>query len=585
MKTLTQFRPIPALGLTFVLASALQLQAEIERKIDFVKDVKPIFEAACIGCHGENEEERGGEYRMDTKKAAFEGGKSYGGETIVPGKANYSPVWWMTTLIPDDGDDYDEVMPPDHQVPLNRQQQDVIEAWIKQGAEWPDSEVLAEGTRVDFVAGLGPAFYRGEGFDEKTLEVVKLWSEQGAAWRENVRFGGDGAEDPGNASGEFAKVWPLFKRGGPFSDEEVQTVRAWAAAGAEWQEGFNLGEGNFMKNPDNPELVAKIHAKIVATSKEKAEGDMKAYTDTITQTDVTFDMVPIKGGKFMLGSPDSEKHRDDNEGPQKEVEIKPFWMGKFEVSWDEYEPFMSTEDARNKDGSRQTWSADDALEDLVSKPTTAYTEMSFGMGIKGFPAISQTQHAALKFCEWISAQTGHFYRLPTEAEWEYACRAGTTTMYSWGDDPDEADKYAWFYDNANDKYQKIGEKLPNPWGLHDMHGNVLEWTLDGYLPEAYGAGANDASLGVFTKPGKDLYPRVVRGGSWYDYVEDLRSAKRFKTHHSWKREDPQLPKSIWYLTDAQWLGMRLVRPLETPSAEEMHEIWNRGRGEENEIED
>src|SRR6188472_2803384 len=126
----------------------------------------------------------------------------------------------------------------------------------------------------------------------------------------------------------------------------------------------------------------------------------------------------------------------------------------------------------------------DSLIDALSRPTAPYVEMSFGRGLKGFPAISMTQHAANKFAEWLSAKTGEYYRLPTEAEWEYACRAGTTTGIGQG----PLDEYAWFAANSAvppfsaGTYHKIGTKKPNAWGLYDMLGNVMEWTLDQYAP-------------------------------------------------------------------------------------------------------
>jgi formylglycine-generating enzyme required for sulfatase activity len=198
--------------------------------------------------------------------------------------------------------------------------------------------------------------------------------------------------------------------------------------------------------------------------------------------------------------------------------------------------------------------------------------MSFGMGINGYPAISMTQHAANKFAEWLSAKTGQFYRLPTEAEWEYACRAGTTTAYSFGDDASQLGEFAWHLENSDTKYQQVGKKKPNPWGLHDMHGNVVEWTLDQDAPYPPADGVVESPWVKATEP----YPHVARGGSWFDDPEKLRCAARVESTPDWKMHDPQLPKSIWYLTDAQWLGFRVIRPLKVPSADEMYDYWNSG---------
>jgi formylglycine-generating enzyme required for sulfatase activity len=268
-----------------------------------------------------------------------------------------------------------------------------------------------------------------------------------------------------------------------------------------------------------------------------------------------------------MGSPDSEAGRQTDEGPRHEVSVDAFWMGTHEVTWDLYRLFMFSEMA--KEAERP-----DKLVDGISRPTRPYVEMSFGMGLEGYPAISMTQHGARKFTQWLSAKTGHFYRLPTEAEWEYACRAGSDTAFSFGDDPAQIGEYAVYWDNADYKYGEVGTKKPNEWGLYDMHGNVMEWVLDAYVKAGYGGGAaRDNPLVKAT----DLYPRVARGGSWNDDPEKLRCAARVASDAEWKMQDPQLPQGIWYHTDAQGLGFRLVRPVEIPSADEMYSYWNNGR--------
>jgi len=307
----------------------------------------------------------------------------------------------------------------------------------------------------------------------------------------------------------------------------------------------------------------------------KTEEEMKPYKEIIVDSDVTIEMLPIKGGKFLMGSPETESSREEDEGPQREVEISPFWMAKVEITWDAYDIWMSDLDIFRRQVDNRQPTLRDKLADTfsVSQPTKPYTDMTFGMGKRGFPAICMTQHSARTFCDWLSAKTGRYYRLPTEAEWEYACRAGTTTAYSFGDDPEQLDQYAWYSGNTEDGYAKVGRKKPNPWGLHDMHGNVAEWVLDqhtedGY-PEAEGPLRNPLEVP------KTLYPRVVRGGGWDQDPEQLRSASREGSTEDWIAQDPQEPVSIWYLTDALHVGFRIVRPLDTPTAEEVKEKWGK----------
>jgi formylglycine-generating enzyme required for sulfatase activity len=302
---------------------------------------------------------------------------------------------------------------------------------------------------------------------------------------------------------------------------------------------------------------------------------MKPYTQAIGNTDVKFDMLPIPGGKFFMGSPDDEKGHKPDESPRHEVQIDPFWLGKCEVTWNEFEIFMFTLDIDRRKSLDLKPSENDLKADALARPTQPYTDMAFGMGKNGYPAISMTHYAARQYCRWLSAKTGHYYRLPTEAEWEYACRAGTETPYSFGSDPAKLGDYAWYFDNSNSAYKKVGQKIPNPWGLYDMHGNVAEWVLDQYVPDFYAQFKDKPAVNPVAITTK-IYPHVVRGGSWDDDAEALRSAARRGSNKDWKQQDPQLPQSIWYFTDAQFVGFRIARPLKEPTPEEKEKIWDAG---------
>ncbi len=257
------------------------------------------------------------------------------------------------------------------------------------------------------------------------------------------------------ASGKFSTRYQLF-----------------AAAG----NGYTAGAfGSLASLADNDNItIPDIYSRITSRGGPAEESQMKPYTNTIPGTRVTFSLVPIPGGEFTMGSPDSEPGRKADEGPQHKVKISPFWMGQYEVTWNEYELFMYPDEERRTRATVPTDAAGDQLADAVTHPSKPYVEMSFGMGKDGFPAIAMTHHAANKYCQWLSAKTGQFYRLPTEAEWEYACRAGTTTTYFWGEDASKLPEYAWFEQNSDFKYQKVGKKKPNPWGLYDIYGNVVE---------------------------------------------------------------------------------------------------------------
>lgn len=319
-----------------------------------------------------------------------------------------------------------------------------------------------------------------------------------------------------------------------------------------------------------------------STTKSASPADLKPYTETIQGTDLTFDMVPIPGGTYTMGSPSTEPNRSDDEGPQHEVTIGPFWMGKYEVTWDEFEQFAYSLDLKKKQREGVKAASQPATEkaaDAVTRPTPPYADMTFGFGHFKQPAICMTHHAAMEFTRWLSAKTGKLYRLPTEAEWEYACRAGTKTAYSFGDDPAKLGEYAWYVENA-EKPMPIGKKKPNPWGLYDMHGNVSEWCLDHYAADTYSKFAGKGPVvGPVVLPTPKEYSYVARGGTWDDDGERLRSAARRASDREWSVQDPQRPQSIWWHTDARFVGIRVVRPVdEQPDLKGVRSLVVKGKG-------
>lgn len=300
-------------------------------------------------------------------------------------------------------------------------------------------------------------------------------------------------------------------------------------------------------------------------SQAKTPEEMKPYVETIPGTSYKFEMVPIPGGTYTIGSPEDEEGRQDNEGPQRLVTIRPFWMAKFEVTWDEYDEFAYSLDIKKKKRQGvdlEQQSETETAADAVTRPTPPYADMTFGFGHDKQPAICMTHHAAMQYTEWLSAKTGKNYRLPTEAEWEYACRAGTTTPFWFGSDMEKLDDYEWNVMNA-EKPMPVGTKKPNPWGLYDMHGNVAEWCVDHYVEDIYGTyPADKPILSPVALPSAEEYSYVVRGGSWDDDREFCRSAVRRGSNREWSMQDPQRPQSIWWHTDATFVGIRVIRPFE-----------------------
>jgi formylglycine-generating enzyme required for sulfatase activity len=216
--------------------------------------------------------------------------------------------------------------------------------------------------------------------------------------------------------------------------------------------------------------------------------------------------------------------------------------------------------------------------DAVTRPTNTFLDETYDHGRDGHPALSMTHHAAMVYCEWLRQKTGLPYRLPTEAEWEYAARGGKgDTAYFFGDDPEQLGEYAWFKDNSLDEENfpdlrkgcthKVGTRKPNPFGIHDLYGNVWEWVLDQYDEKAYPTRAkNKLNVNPFDLPTADKFSHVVRGGSWADKAEKLRSASRRVSEENWQKHDPQEPRSIWWHTRMDVIGFRVVLAVDEPPA-------------------
>src|SRR5262249_50004129 len=178
----------------------------------------------------------------------------------------------------------------------------------------------------------------------------------------------------------------------------------------------------------------------------------KSYVEKIPDTKIEFEMIAIPGGTYVMGSPKDEKSRGEDEGPQHPVTIKGMWVGKFEVTWDEFDAWWRGRPGKKED--KEPEKPKDA--DAVTRPTPPYADETVGLARGETPVICITHHRAMQYTRWLSVKTGKTYRLPTEAEWEWACRAGTTTAYSFGDDPKKLGDYAWTADNSDDKPHPVG---------------------------------------------------------------------------------------------------------------------------------
>ncbi len=312
---------------------------------------------------------------------------------------------------------------------------------------------------------------------------------------------------------------------------------------------------------------------------------MVPYTQRIPGTDVDFEMIPVPGGTFQFGASDSDPDRQADETPQVQLQVSPMWVAKTETTWREYKEYMKLYSIFKKfeyQGKRLV--SEENRVDAITAPTELYEPRhTFEYGdAPDQAAVTMTQYAAQQYTKWLSLLTGQQYRLPTEAEWEYACRAGSTTVYYWGDDPKHAGRYAWYLDNTKLGQMPVGTKAPNAFGLHDMHGNVAEWTVNQYTEDGYQWLAE-----LITEKGPvnaidavkwptQASPCVVRGGSWEMNLEDLRSSARLASDdEAWKDSDPCFPRSPWWFTSdpARGVGFRLFRSYEQLERDRITQFW------------
>jgi sulfatase modifying factor 1 len=295
-----------------------------------------------------------------------------------------------------------------------------------------------------------------------------------------------------------------------------------------------------------------------------APAQFENYTETVPGTKLKFEMIAVPGGTFLMGSPESEAGRKKDEGPQHRVTVSPFWIGKIEVTWEEYEAFMDACPGLPK-GTSET------EEDIdgITGPTPPYGDPYRGFSGGSRPVVGISWHAAMTYCLWLSKKTGELYRLPTEAEWEYACRAGSDGSFCCGDDESKLEEYAWYKGKSKHETHPTGSKKPNAWGICDMHGNAAEWCLDWYQADDY------SSFPLDGWPADPRGPRegknhVIRGGHFDTAASGIRCASRDQSKDWWLNLDPQEPKSKWWHVPTNFLGFRVVRPVkeEKPPARE-----------------
>lgn len=294
-------------------------------------------------------------------------------------------------------------------------------------------------------------------------------------------------------------------------------------------------------------------AGILAEDSARAGNDAvgSRYTESIQAGGgkvIQFEMILVPGGTFQMGSPESEPGRKPDEGPRRRVSVSPYYLAATEVTMELFMVYY-----REKVSPAPIPGMPEV--DTVSGPTPVYGDMTMGRSL-AHPAIGMTWLNAQAFCKWLSEKTGKAYRLPTEAEWEFACRGGSDTVHGLGNRAVDLADYAWFDDNSMVTPHPVGTKRAHPWGFFDLFGNVAEWVQDFYATEYEPAPAD----GILTDPTGPAQGRVhvARGGGYRSPGNVLRCAARDSERPWWRAGDPQLPKSRWWLPSMDQVGIRVA---------------------------
>lgn len=343
--------------------------------------------------------------------------------------------------------------------------------------------------------------------------------------------------------------------------EELHCINCHLAVGHYSETNIHARNVDFGQKKEGPDTVYTAPAEI---------SSFENFTETIPETGISFNMIAVRGGDFVMGSPQDEPFREEDEGPEVNVKVSDFFIGKIEVTWDAYLEFFSE---TGSEGRVSVYELSTMEVDGITGPTPPWGDPSQGWGRGKMPAITMSHHAAEVYCEWLSSKTGKNYRLPTEAEWEYAARGGTESPYFFegspkdysaetfwnkifGADTATINTYAIYRENSRGRAHLPAAVKSNPFGLKHMLGNVAEFCADYYSPDIYSEYSNGVVDPVGPVSGEEY---VIRGGSFNADAADIRAADREYTRTTqWLKTDPQMPKSIWWYSDAIHVGFRVV---------------------------